>query len=240
MNDSIIMSKRMKRAYSVYNCDDYYSIVDAIELLKKYKSEAGVKFNESVDLSVRLGVDTNKSDQIVKGFVELPNGNGKKSKILVFANDDNIDLALKLGATYAGGDELIEKVANGEISDFDKCVATKNMMPKLVKIARLLGTKGLMPNVKLGTVVDDSVENVVKSLLKGRSNLKTEKDGSIKLSIGKIDFDNDKLAENFKEVILAIKQLRPASVKSNYFVGVVISTTMGVGVKVKMSDIYSL
>ena len=230
----------MSKAYSVYNCNDYYSISDAIDVLKKYKSEAGTKFNESVDLSVRLGVDTNKSDQNVKGFVELPNGNGKKSKVLVFANDNNIDLALKLGATYAGGDELIEKVASGEINDFDKCVATKNMMPKLVKIARLLGTRGLMPNVKLGTVVEDNVENVVKSLLKGRSDLKTEKDGSVKLSIGKIDFDNDKLIENFKEVILTIKQLRPASVKSNYFVAVVVSTTMGVGVKVKMSDIYSL
>lgn len=234
------MNKRLKKAYQLYNKDEFYTINDAVDVILKYRDEAGVKFDESVDLIVKLGVDLNKPDQMIKSFVELPHGNGKKTRIAVFANDDNIDKALKLGAVYAGGDELIDKVANGSVSDFDKCVATSAMMPKLAKIAKVLGPKGLMPNPKLGTVVNGDVSEVVASLLKGCSNIKAEKDGTVKLGIGKLSFGKEKIVENLKEVISVIKQLRPASVKANYFVGVVLSSTMGVGVKVKMSEIYSV
>ena len=172
--------------------------------------------------------------------MELPHGNGKKAKIIVFANDDNIDKALSLGAIEAGGDELIDKVARGEVDDFDKVVATTAMMPKLAKIAKVLGPKGLMPSPKLGTVVNGDVSSVVKSLLKGRSNFKAEKDGCVKLGIGKISFGKDKIVDNLKEVISILKQMRPATVKASYFNWVVVSSTMGIGVKVKMSDIYSI
>ncbi len=234
------MTKRMKKAYSLYNKEDYYTINDAVEILMKYNKEAGAKFDESVDASIKLGVDTDKPDQNIKSFVELPHGNGKKAKIIVFANDSNVDKALSLGVIAAGGDDLIDKVLRGDVADFDKVVATTAMMPKLTKIAKILGPKGLMPSAKLGTIVNGDVTPVVKSLLKGRSNFKTEKDGCIKLGIGKISFGKDKIIENLKEILSVIKQLRPANVKANYFNSVVLSTTMGVGIKVKMSEVYSI
>ena len=234
------MTKRMVKAHEIYQQDNTYAISDALDLLFAYKDKAGAKFDESVDVVVRLGIDTNKPDQLIKSFVELPHGNGKKAKILVFANDDNIGKALSFGAVYAGGDELIAKVASGEISDFDKVVATTSMMPKLAKIAKVLGPKGLMPSPKLGTVVNGDVSAVVKSLLKGRANFKAEKDGCVKMSIGKLSFTKEQLLENLREFIVTIKQLRPASVKSNYFGSVIISSTMGVGIKLKMNEIYSI
>jgi large subunit ribosomal protein L1 len=234
------MSKRIKKAYSAYEKDKLFSLAEAFDLISAYKENGAVKFNESVDVDFLLGVDTNKSDQIIKSFVELPHGNGKKVRVLVFANDDNIDKALSAGAVYAGGDELISKVEKGEITDFDKCVATTAMMPKLAKIAKVLGPRGLMPNPKLGTVVNGDVSSVVSSLLKGRSDIKTGKDGSVKLSIGKLSFSKEQLIDNFKELVSVLKQLRPSAVKTNYFKGVVINTTMGIGVKIKMSEIYSI
>ena len=234
------MTKRIKKAYKIYDKDKLYTIDDAVDLIMKYKDEAGAKFDESVDVAIKLGIDVNKPDQLIKSFVELPNGNGKKAKVLVFANDDNIDRSLALGAVYAGGDELIDKVARGDVVDFDKVVATTVMMPKLAKIAKVLGPKGLMPSPKLGTVVNGDVSAVVQSLLKGRSNFKAEKDGCVKLGIGKISFGKDKIIENLKEVVSVLKQLRPATVKANYFNGIVISSTMGIGVKVKVSELYSI
>ena len=233
------MSKRLKEAQKIFDNTQLYSIDEALEIVEKYKANA-VKFDESVDVDVKLGVDTNKGDQNLKGFVELPNGNGKKAKVLVFADDDNIDKALKLGAVRAGGDELVAEIAAGKFSDFDKCVATTKMMPKLAKIAKILGPRGLMPNPKLGTVVNGDVSSVVSALLKGRSDLKTAKDGSVKLSVGKLSFTKDKLKANIVEVIAALKQMRPASVKANYFVALTVSTTMGVGVKIKMSEVYAI
>ncbi len=235
-----VMSKRLKKAYSVYDKNESYTIDEAVEMLEKYKNCASVKFDESVDVIVKLGIDSNKPDQLIKGFVNLPHGNGKKNKVLVFANDDNVDKALKAGATYVGGDDLVARVASGEVADFDKCVATSSMMPKLAKIARVLGSKGLMPNPKLGTVVNGDVTPVVESLSKGRANIKVEKDGSVKTMIGKMSFNKSDIVDNLKEVLSAIKQLRPASVKAGYFDSVSISTTMGIGVKIKISEVYSI
>lgn len=232
--------KRLKKAYSLFDKDSSYSVSEAIDVLMKYKAECPAKFDESVDVAIRLGVDTNKGDQNIKSFVELPHGNGKKVRIVVFANDDNIDKALAAGAVYAGGEELIAKIEKGELTDFDKCVATTTMMPKLAKVARILGPRGLMPNPKLGTVVNGDVTPVIQSLLKGRSDIKTEKDGSVKLSIGKLSFSKEAINDNLKELVSVLKQLRPASVKANYFKGVFISTTMGVGVNIKMSEIYAI
>ena len=234
------MNKRLKNAYKLFDSSNYYSINEAFEILSNYKNNASAKFNESVDLDVLLGVDTNKSEQNIKGFVELPYGNGKRVKVLAFADGQNIDKALQAGAAYAGGEELINDVFSGKISDFDKCVATKDMMPKIAKLARILGPRGLMPNPKLGTVIENDIDVVIKSLLKGRSDIKTSKDGSVKVSIGKLSFDNEKLIANMKEFISVLKQLKPSTVKANFFKGVYISTTMGIGVKIKMSDIYSL
>ena len=234
------MSKRLEQAYKLYNKDNYFSVAEAISLLMKYRKNCMTKFDEFVDADVLLGVDTNKSDQVIKSFVELPNGNGKKVNVLVFADGKNIDDALSAGAKYAGGEELIASVESGKITDFDKCVATKAMMPKIAKLARLLGPRGLMPNPKLGTVVNGDVSSVVSALLKGRSDLKTAKDGSVKLSVGKLSFTKDQLKANIVEVIAALKQMRPASVKANYFVALTVSTTMGVGVKIKMSEVYAI
>ncbi len=234
------MSKRLQKAYSLFDKNNTYSLVEAIEILLNYGKSLSVKFDESVDLDILLGIDTNKSDQNIKSFVELPYGNGKKVNVLVFADGQNIDEALKAGAKYAGGEELVNDVLVGKINDFDKCVATKTMMPKIAKLAKILGPKGLMPNPKLGTVVENNIAEVVKSLIKGRSDIKTSKDGSVKLSVGKVSFEKEALLSNIKELISALKQVRPASVKANYFKSVYLNTTMGVGVKIKMSEIYSI
>lgn len=234
------MSKRLQKAYSLFDKNGTYSITEAIEIISNYNKSCAVKFDESVDLDILLGIDTNKSDQNIKSFVELPYGNGKKVNVLVFADGQNIDEALKAGAKYAGGDELVNEVLGGKISDFDKCVATKTMMPKIAKLAKILGPRGLMPNPKLGTVVENNVGGVVKALIKGRSDIKTSKDGSVKVSVGKVSFEKEALLLNIKELISALKQVRPASVKANYFKSVYLNTTMGVGVKIKMSEIYSI
>ena len=233
------MSKRLLKIVNFFDKNKEYALSDAFEIIEKYKKECAVKFNESVDLEFKMNIDGKKQDQFVKGFCELPHGNGKKCKILVFANDDNINKTLEAGAVYAGAMELIADVESGKISDFDKCIATPSMMPKLAKIAKILGPKGLMPNPKLGTVSENLLP-VVQSLLKGRVDIKNDKDGYIKLSIGKIDFDSAKLIDNIKEVYSVIKSLRPAAIKNTYFSGVNIGTTMGMGIKLKLSEIYSL
>ncbi len=223
------------------NADNYYSFDEAFDIINKCREVAGVKFDESVDLVIKFGLDMNKPDSMIKTFVDLPNGNGKKNKVIVFCNDVAEKDLLEAGAVAVGGDDLIADVASGKLTDFDKCVATSSIMPKLAKIAKILGPKGLMPNQKTGTVV--SPEEAVKAvslLVKGRSTLKVDKDASAKMSVGKVSFDKQQLKANLAEVFSVVKQVKPASVKATYIQNIFLNTTMGVAIKVKVNDISSL
>lgn len=204
-----------------------YTPEEALELVFNTKS---AKFVETVELAVKLGVDPRHADQQVRGTVVLPHGTGKTKKILVITSGDNIEKALNAGADYAGDEEYINKIQQGWF-DFDLVIATPDMMPKLGKLGRTLGTKGLMPNPKSGTVTTD-VTKTVDEFKKGKVAFKVDKLGSIHLPIGKVDFDKEKVVENFKVALDQIIKLKPATSKGQYLRTVAISLTMGPGIKI--------
>ncbi len=201
-----------------------YSFADAIDALRKFCSK---KFDETCEISVRLNVDVAKEN--IRGMLSLPNGTGKKVRVAVFTND-KADEAKKAGADVIGGEDLIEKVAAGEIN-FDRVIATPEMMPKMSKVARVLGPKGLMPNPKLGTVTND-VAAAVASAKAGQIEYRTDKSGIIHAGIGKMSFATDKLVENANALVEQLKKVKPASVKGQYIVGIAVSTTQGPGLHV--------
>ena len=203
-----------------------YSFADAIEALRPYCSK---KFDESLEIAVRLAIDVTKADQNIRGMLSLPNGTGKKVRVAVFTNDKQED-AKKAGADVVGGEDLIEKVAAGNI-DFDRVIATPEMMPKMSKVARVLGPKGLMPNPKLGTVTND-VAAAVKMAKAGQIEYRAEKNGIIHAGLGKMSFTTDKLVENANALVEQLKKVKPASVKGQYIVGIAVSTTQGPGLHV--------
>ncbi len=203
-----------------------YSVADAIDALREFASK---KFDESLEIAVRLGVDVTKADQNIRGMVSLPNGTGKKVRVAVFTIN-SADEAQKAGADVIGGEDLIERVAAGEIN-FDRVIATPDMMPKMSKIARVLGPKGLMPNPKLGTVTNN-VADAVASAKSGQIEYRAEKNGIIHAGVGKMSFTTDKLVENVNALIDQLKKVKPASVKGQYILGAAIATTQGPGLKV--------
>ena len=203
-----------------------YSVADAIDALREFASK---KFDESLEIAVRLGVDVTKADQNIRGMVSLPNGTGKKVRVAVFTIN-SADEAKKAGADVIGGEDLIERVAAGEIN-FDRVIATPDMMPKMSKIARVLGPKGLMPNPKLGTVTNN-VADAVASAKSGQIEYRAEKNGIIHAGVGKMSFTTDKLVENVNALIGQLKKVKPASVKGQYILGAAIATTQGPGLKV--------
>ena len=204
------------------------SIEEAIELVKKH---AKAKFTERVDVAIRLGVDPRKGDQMVRGSVTLPNGTGQNLKVLVFAKGDNEKAALDAGADYAGGEELAKKIQDEDWLDFDRVVATPDMMAVVGKISRILGPKGLMPNPKVGTVTQNVAEAVAE-IKKGQVQFRTDKGANIHCTIGKSDFDSVKLIENLQAVYDTLVRLKPASAKGVYVKNISVSSTMGPGVKV--------
>ena len=221
------ISKRMKSLYPKVDKLKFYDPEEAFKVLIETKS---AKFIESVDVAFRLGVDPRHSDQQIRGTVILPHGTGKKIKILVITQSENIEKALKAGATYAGSEEYIEKIKAGWF-DFDIVIATPDMMPKIGKLGKILGTKGLMPNPKSGTVTSD-VEKTVQEFSKGKLAFRIDKFGSIHMLIGKIDFEYDKLLENFKMVVETIVKLKPDSAKGVYLKSLAVATTMGPGIRI--------
>ena len=223
------MAKRGKRYNDISQKVDkmkVYTPEEALELVFDTKS---AKFVETVELAVRLGVDPRHADQQVRGTVSLPNGTGKTVRILVITSGENIDKALAAGADFAGDDEYINKIQNGWL-DFDLVIATPDMMPKLGRLGRILGTKGLMPNPKSGTVTPD-IAAAVSEFKKGKLAFRVDKLGSIHAPIGKVDFDLDKIEENFKAFMDQIIRLKPATSKGQYLRTVAVSLTMGPGVK---------
>ncbi|AMD94399.1 50S ribosomal protein L1 [Leptotrichia sp. oral taxon 847] len=224
------MAKKGKRYKEISQKVDkmkIYTPEEALELIFDTKS---AKFVETVELAVRLGVDPRHADQQVRGTVSLPNGTGKTVRVLAITSGENIQKALDAGADFAGDDEYISKIQGGWM-DFDLVIATPDMMPKLGRLGRILGTKGLMPNPKSGTVTTN-IEQTVKEFKKGKVAFKVDKLGSIHLPIGKIDFSKEAVVENFKVALNQIVKLKPASSKGQYLKTVAISLTMGPGIKI--------
>ncbi|MDP2167860.1 MAG: 50S ribosomal protein L1 [Thermodesulfovibrionales bacterium] len=221
------MSKKMAEAKVKVDRAEDCTIDEAVTLIKE---SAYAKFDETIDLALNLGVDPKKSDQMVRGSVLLPNGTGKKARVLVFAKGEKEKEAMDAGADHTGSDDLIEKIKGGWL-EFDKAVATPDMMGAVGKIGKILGPRGLMPNPKLGTVTFD-IAKAVADLKAGKAEYKTEKAGIVHVSVGKVSFSKEAIIQNIKAVMDSVLKAKPASSKGTYIKRISISSTMGPGIKV--------
>ena len=219
--------KKYQEAAKLIDRDAVYEPRQAVELVKK---AATAKFDESVEVAVRLGVDPKKQDQAVRGVVVLPHGTGKTKRVLVFAKGDKAKEAEAAGADYVGDSDLINKIQQGWF-DFDVCVATPDMMAEVGKLGRILGGKGLMPNPKAGTVTFD-VAKAVQEIKAGKIEYRLDRAGQIHAAIGKVSFDAEKLEENLRALIDALNRAKPAAAKGVYLKKIAISSTMGPSVTV--------
>jgi len=204
-----------------------YSFQEALQLAAE---SAFCRFDETLDIAVRLGVDPRHADQMVRGTVVLPNGLGKTVRVLAFAKGEKVKEAMDAGADHAGGDELVEKIKEGWL-DFDKTVATPDMMGTVGKIGKILGPRGLMPNAKLGTVTFD-LAKVVQEIKAGKVDFRVEKTGIVHAPMGKISFGGEKLLQNISAFMDTILRLKPTAAKGTYLRGIAISTTMGPGIQI--------
>ena len=205
-----------------------YSVEEAVDLLKGTKV---ANFDESVELVLRLNLDTKKADQQLRGATVLPNGTGKTKRVLVIARGVKATEGKDAGADYVGDTDMIDKIANENWFEFDTMIATPDMMPALGKIGRVLGPRGLMPNPKTGTVTMD-VKKAVEDVKKGRVEYRTDSFGNVAVLVGKSSFDNAKLVENIKSFVSLINKSKPSAVKGKYILNISISTTMGPGIKI--------
>ncbi len=220
-------SKRMNEAKAQVE-SRVYDIEEALELMAKLPK---AKFDESVELHVKLGVDSKQADQQVRGTIVLPHGTGKSKKVLVLAKGDKAAAAEAAGADYVGDDDMIAKIANEGWLDFDAVVATPDMMPTLGRVAKILGPKGLMPNPKAGTVTVDTAK-AVNDIKAGKVEYRLDKNNIIHTSIGKVSFGTEKIKENYEVLLDAIVKAKPAAAKGTYLKSIAISTTMGPGIKI--------
>jgi large subunit ribosomal protein L1 len=220
-------SKAYRQAADKIDADKVYAPVEAIRLARDTKT---VKFDPTVDVAMRLGVDPRKADQMVRGTVNLPHGTGKTARVLVFANGDKAEDARNAGADVVGGDELIERV-NGGWLDFDAVVATPDMMGKVGRLGRVLGPRGLMPNPKTGTVTPD-VAKAVSDIKGGKIEFRVDRHANLHFIIGKASFTSEQLAENYAAALDEVLRLKPSSSKGRYLKKVTVSTTMGPGIQV--------
>ena len=225
------LSKKMKEALKGFNRDELHALDKAVELVKK---NAKSKFDETVDIAVNLNVDTRKAEQGVRGMVQLPNGTGKTVRVAVFARDAKADEAKKAGADLVGAEELADQILKGEMN-FDRCIATPDMMVVVGRLGKVLGPRGLMPNPKLGTVTAD-VAKAVEAAKGGAVEFRAEKAGIVHVGVGKASFDAKKLVENIKAVVSALNAARPAGIKGTYMQKLAVSSTMGPGVKVEVAS----
>ncbi len=221
------ITKRQK-TWAQLDQEKVYSLTDAIEALRGYVSK---KFDESLEVAIRLGIDVTKADQNIRGMLSLPNGTGKTVRVAVFTVN-SADEAKKAGADVVGGEDLIERVAAGEIN-FDRVIATPDMMPKMSKVARILGPKGLMPNPKLGTVTNNVAEAVATAKA-GQIEYRAEKKGIIHAGVGKMSFTTEQLVENVNALVEQLKKVKPASSKGQYILGASVATTQGPGLKIEV------
>lgn len=227
-------SKRYAEAVKKIDKEKVYSSDDAIKLAKEIKS---AKFDETVDLAFRLGVDPRHADQMIRGAIALPAGTGKTVRVVVITSGTKITESEAAGADFVGGEDIINKIAGGWL-DFDRVIASPDMMSKLGKVARLLGPRGLMPNPKLGTVTTD-VAAAVKEQKAGKVEYRTEKNGIIHVPIGKSSFTAEQLKQNYTTVLSAIVRAKPTSAKGTYIKSLTLSTTMGPGIKIDTVEAFN-
>ncbi len=225
-------SKNYRASAELIEAERLYIPEEALEIVKQ---TAKAKFDESVDVSIRLGVDPRKADQMVRGTVNLPHGTGKTARVLVFATGPKAQEAIDAGADEVGADELVEKVAGGYL-DFDAVVATPDMMGKVGRLGRVLGPRGLMPNPKTGTVTMD-VAKAVSDIKGGRIEFRVDRHSNLNFLIGKASFSKEQLADNFFAALDEILRLKPSTAKGRYLRKVTVSTTMGPGISVDPSQV---
>ena len=227
--------KSYKAALAKVDRNHRYLLEDTLRLVKE---TARAKFDETVEMAVRLGVDPRQADQNVRGTVTLPHGMGKTVRVLAFAKGDKEKEAQEAGADFVGADDLIKKISDGWF-DFDKTVATPDMMGAVGRIGKILGPRGLMPNPKTGTVTLD-IGKAVKEIKAGKLEFRVDKAGIVHVPVGKASFGAEQLIDNAKAVLMSLLRAKPASAKGNYVKGVTISTTMGPGVKVDLSQVRTM
>ena len=224
--------KKFENALKNYDGAKEYGLKEAVDIVKK---NAYAGFDETVELAARLGVDPKKSEQMVRGTVLLPNGTGKTVRVVVFAKGEKEKEARDAGADFAGAEELVEKIRQGWL-DFDKAVATPDVMGLVGKLGKLLGPRGLMPNPKMGTVTFD-VAKAIKEIKAGKADFKVDKAGNIHMAVGKVSFSADALAENVLAAVDSLAKAKPATSKGKYLKKVALASTMGPGVKVDVSTV---
>lgn len=226
------LTKRQKEIQKIADVEKVYSVQEAVSALKKIPR---VKFDETVEMSFNLGIDPKQSDQMVRGTVMLPNGTGKKVRVLVLCKGEAGNAAKEAGAEYVGGDDLIAKISSGWI-DFDVVISSPDMMREVGKLGKVLGPRGLMPNPKTGTVTND-LGRAVKEAKAGKIEYKLDKQGNINVGIGKISFEEKAICENIDTVIGVINKSRPQTTKGRFVKNIAVSTTMGPGLKLDLAKL---
>lgn len=222
--------KKFREAERHHEPQERYGPREAVDLVKTLASEAGRKFDESVELALKLGVDARKADQQIRGTISLPGGTGKDVRVAVFAAGDKAREAQEAGADIVGSDDLVSRIEGGFL-DFDVAIATPDLMGQVGKLGKLLGPRGLMPNPKTGTVTED-IAKAVREFKGGMVEYRTDRFGNVHIPIGKISFDTPRLLQNFQAVVDEVNRARPAAAKGRYMQSVTLSSTMGPGVKV--------
>ena len=226
--------KKSKRYHTLVKDFDKLKALKIEDAVKVIKEKAKAKFVESFDVSFLLAVDKSKPDSVLRTTVDLPNGNGKKIKIAVICPNDKIEEAKSAGADIAGSEDLIETINSGKI-DFDVLVSTPDMMSKVGKLGKVLGPKGIMPNPKYGTV-SPNIKKAVSDIKKGKVEIRCDKDGNLNLSIGRVNFEDKKIIENFKSVYDTIEKEKPTGLKGNYIKSIFVTNTMGPSVKLSLGN----
>jgi len=226
------MSKRFNKASEGVDVNKAYAVEEAVKLIK---SRATAKFDETIELAINLGVDPRHADQMVRGVVSLPNGTGRSLRVAVFAKGAKADEARKAGADIVGAEELAEAVGKGEV-DFERCIATPDMMGLVGRLGKVLGPRGLMPNPKVGTVTMDVVQ-AIKDAKGGAVEFRVEKAGVVQAGVGKASFTEDAIVQNVKTFVDSVMKARPTGAKGTYMKKISISSTMGPGVKISLGSV---
>ena len=226
-------SKRLKKAYDGLDNEAVYPVEEAVKLVK---ARSAVKFDETIEIAMNLGVDPRHADQNVRGVVSLPHGTGKAVRVAVFAKGDKAEEAKAAGADLVGAEDLAEQIKSGKL-DFDRCIATPDMMPVVGRLGKILGPRGMMPNPKLGSVTND-VGAAIQAAKGGQVEFRVEKAGIIHAGVGKASFPEDALVENIKAFVGAISRAKPSGAKGTYIKRVSLSSTMGPGLKVEVASMF--